>query len=206
MNIKKSGYVSILPFIFFIVYSFNVYPQTKGKELLHTLQTKFDSIKDISADFVQYTDGRKMLSGKIYYQKENKIRINLNNNILVSDGVSTWNYNKKQNKVIINNYDPNNLSVLSLRNFIDIIPSKCSVEEKNGSGNTLVLIPDSSDISFKEAVIKINSQDLIENLSILNGEGQNIKIVLSNYKLNQGLPKTLFHLNAPKGSHIIDLR
>ncbi len=206
MNTQKSRCFTVLPVILFLIYSVNVCAQAKGKDLLRSLQIKFNSLNNVSADFVQYTDGRKILSGKFYYQKENKIRINLNNDILVTDGVSTWNYDKKQNKVIINNYDSGSVSVLSLRSFIDVIPSKCSVKEKNGSGNAFVLIPDSSGISFKEAVIEVNPRDLIDNLSVLNGEGQNIKIVFSNYKLNQELPKTLFHLNAPKGSHIIDLR
>lgn len=153
---------------------------------------------------MQYTDGKKNFSGKFYYQKEHKMRIELGGITLVTDGVSTWNYNKKQNKLIIDNYDPGNNSILSLKNFIDKIPSKCTVKEK--SADEIELIADSAGLSFSRAEIKINSQNLIEELTIENKNGQNIKIKIFDYKLNPALSETLFYLNPPKGSKVIDLR
>ena len=45
--------------------------------------------------------------GKFLFKKENQLRLELKNLIIVSDGKTNWNYNKKQNKVIITNYDEN---------------------------------------------------------------------------------------------------
>ncbi len=206
MNIKNSVYYSTALILFFLFISVNTLAQENGKSLLHSLQIKFNSLNDLSASFVQYTDGKKNLSGKFFYQKENKMRIEINNIVLLTDGVSTWNYNKKQNKLIIDNYDPDNNSLLSLKNFIDVIPSKCSIKQKSGSSSVIELIPDSSELSFNNAEIKVNTQNLIDDLSINNKNGQTIKIVISDYKLNSGLSETLFHLNPPKGSKVIDLR
>ena len=206
MIIKKPVYYLIFLMVFLFSHPLNSYAQENGRDLLHSLQTKFNSLKNVSADFVEYTNGKKNLTGKFYYQKENRMRIELNNIVLVTDGISTWNYNKNQNKLIIDNYDPENNSILSLKNFIDVIPSKCSVKEKTGNRNIIELIPDSTELSFSNAEIKINSQNLIEELSINNKNGQIIKIVISNYKLNPGLSGSLFHINPPKGSKVIDLR
>ena len=206
MNFKKIKYFVIFLIITLFVYPYNLYAQDNGQKLLHSLQSKFNSLNDVSADFVQYTDGKKNLSGKLFYMKEDQIRIDLGNLVLITDGKSTWNYNKKQNKLIIDNYDPGSASILSIKNFIDVIPSKCSVMQMKNSPAIIELIPDSAGLSFSKAQIKINSEDLIENLSITNNSGQTIKILISDYKLNSGLSKSLFHLNPPKGSKVIDLR
>lgn len=204
MNLKKSVYYSTALIILFFSAFGSVSAQENGNKILHSLQTKFNSLKDLTASFVQYTDGTKNLSGKFYFMKENKMRLELGGMTLVTDGTTTWNYNKKLNKLIIDNYDPDNNSILSLKNFIDVIPSKCTVKEKN-SGE-IELTADSSGLSFSKADIKINSQNLIGELTIYNKNGQVIKINFSEYKLNPGLSGTLFHLNPPKGSKVIDLR
>ena len=66
--------------------------QTEGDKLLKALQTKFDSIEDASADFVQSHNGKKILSGVLHYKYENNLRIDTKKLLIISDGSTSWNF------------------------------------------------------------------------------------------------------------------
>ena len=74
---------------------------SQNSRLLKNLQSSFDSLKDFSADFVQLNNGKVNIEGKFFFKKENKLRLELKNLIIVSDGKTNWNYNKRQKKVIM---------------------------------------------------------------------------------------------------------
>ncbi len=81
-----------------------IYSQS-AESVLKSLQNKFDSITDLSADVTQKSNGKSSLSGKMYFKKENNLRIEFGNQTIVADGKTSWNYNKKDKKVIISDYD-----------------------------------------------------------------------------------------------------
>ena len=99
-------------FIFLLVAFFLFQPiKAQNTKLLNDLQNHFNSIKDFSADLVQLNNGKVNLEGKLFFKKENNLRLELKNLNIVSDGKTNWNYNKGQKKVIISNYDENDPSV-----------------------------------------------------------------------------------------------
>ena len=79
--------------------------QDDAKVVLKNIQDKFDSITDLSAQIIQSVNGQVNLKGKVYYKKEDHLRFEFNNILIVSDGETSWNYNEKQNKVIITDYE-----------------------------------------------------------------------------------------------------
>lgn len=191
--------------IFFSLFSISIIAQNETSTSLHKLQQKFNSLKDISADFVQSVNGQKNLTGKVFLKKENKIRLELKNLVLISNGKTTWNYNKKEKKVIISDYDDSDPSLFSLENIVDVLPSKCNV--KNEDNNIINLTPKKDEkLNFSSVNIYVNPEDLIKSLLITTTEGKMIKIEFSEYKLNEKLPDSLFSLTPPKGSKVIDLR
>ncbi len=194
-----------LSFIF-IFYSLS-FSQNSGEQLLKTLQNKFNSISNLSANFQQTVNGKVNLAGVFFYDRQNKLRLELKNLTVVSDGVTSWSYNKKQNKVIISSYDPNDHSIISLKNIIDDYPSKCSVSggEENGN-NILILKPDKPGLNFKIAKIYVNSVNLIQKIILTDDNDVQVQIEFSNYKLNQKLNNSVFTFTPPKGSKVIDLR
>ena len=181
--------------------------QNKAGEQLKALQAKFNSLSDISADFVQYTNGRENISGKFAYKKEGKLRLELKNILVVTDGKTNWSYNKKENKVVISDYDPSDPSVLSLDKFINDYPSGCSVSAGAEKGSRfLTLIPATEKHNFKSAKMFINEKDLVDKLIIEDLNGNLIKVIFSDIKTNSGLSNSKFTFNPPKGSKVIDLR
>ncbi|HSD64191.1 MAG TPA: outer membrane lipoprotein carrier protein LolA [Ignavibacteriaceae bacterium] len=182
------------------------FAQDTTDELLKSVQSKYDAQNSISVNFNKSGGTKEDFSGKLYLKKENKLRIELKNNVIVTDGQTFWNYDRKQKKVIINNYDASDPSEFSLHSFINVYPSKCDVSSgEEGDLKTLTLVPKTSELNFKTAKLYINDNNLVEKVMIENNNGKSI-ITLSGYKLNRNLPDSDFTFSPPEGIKVIDLR
>ena len=194
-------------FLIIIFFSF-ISIKAQDTHLLKKLQENFNSLKDFSADLVQLNNGKINLEGKIFFKKENNLRLELKNLIIVSDGKTNWNYNKRLKKVIISNYDENDPSVLSLKRIIFDYPSKCEVSEdtKNGE-NILILKPKiNSGINAELVKIWLNREYDISKVLVNESAGNSIEVRFSNYKINAEIPDSKFSFTPPQGTKVIDLR
>jgi outer membrane lipoprotein carrier protein len=189
-----------------ILFSFCfLYAQDKP-DLLKSVQAKYNSINTLSVNFTKTSGSRVDLSGIIFIKKKNMLRIELKNNTIVTDGQTFWNYNLKENKVIINNYDESKPTEFSLDKIILYYPSKCTVNTgEDGNLGTLTFVPKTSVLNFKSAELFINNDNLVEKIIVDDPTGK-ATINLSGYKLNQDIPDSEFTFSPPKGSKIIDLR
>lgn len=194
--------------LFILFFTVQIFPADSAEELLDSVQNKFDSITDLSADFSRITNGKTDLSGKFLFKKENKIRLELKNLLLISDGKTSWNYNKKENKVIASNYDESDPSVLSIKNIIYKYPDECSIsKEEDGNAEILVLIPGkNSGLNFNSVKLRINNNYLIEEALIEDKNNNIIELQFSNYKTNQNIAESKFSFTPPEGAEFIDLR
>lgn len=203
MNMKLNIKIGI----FTLLLITSTFAQRDAESILTTLQQKFRSTNDISAWFVQSINGKVNLKGKFFYKKENNFKLELNNLSIISNGITSWNFNKKENKVIISDYDQSDPSILSLNKFIEDYPKQCSLKLDNENGkDILVLIPKKSGMSFKSVKISVNPDDLIERMSIEDLNGSVIQIEFSHYQLDKKLSNSFFTFTPPKGSKVIDLR
>ena len=198
----------ILVITCFLIGSVGIFSfQPDGKDLLEQLRSKFDSIKDLSVEFVQKINGKTRQSGVLYYKKTNKLRINLNSLTIISDGKTSWNYNKKENKVIISNYDDTDPGIFSIDEIVYKFPSHCDVSAKVENGEKiLTLIPNSYAYNFKRIDLWLNKEDLISKVLIDDSMSGKTEILFSNYELNQNLSDSGFSFVPPEGSKVIDLR
>lgn len=172
---------------------------------LKGIQDKFSSIKDFTVNVSQ--SGSVNLKGKLSFKKENKMRLELNDVLLISDGTTNWNYNSKQNKVLITSADDTETGLLSLNAMIFDYPELCNVTETETSGKSIIVLkPKKSNLSFKEIKITANKESLIEKVEIVDTNGGKSTIVFSNYKLDQNLNDTLFSYKPAEGTSVIDLR
>lgn len=191
------------------------YTQNSGSDVLNKLQQKFNTISDLTADFNQSAasgDNKGGLTGKYFYKKKDKFRIEIKSLTITGDGKTTWNYNVKLKKYIVNNYDPNDPTNLSLDRFVFDYPSKCKVtiagiESIAGSECKVIeLTPKKSDLGFKKAKLWKDGQDLIKRILFQDQNGTVVTVDLSNIKVNQKLPDSKFTMTPPEGSKVIDLR
>ena len=181
--------------------------QTEGAKLLKRLQTKFDSIEDMSVDFKQLHNGKNIFSGLLLYKNENKIRIDTKKLLIISDGKTSWNFNKRENKVIISNYDENSSGLLSINELLYVFPKDCDISSTIADDQrVLILIPNSYTANFDKVQIWLTDDDLIGKVRIADASMGTTEVSFSNYRLNQDLSLSNFSFTPPKGSKIIDLR
>lgn len=201
---KKPLKIFLLTFLFFQLFI----GVGSAQSLLKKVQNKFNSIKDISADFVQQTNGRESLKGKIKFKQKDKIRIELRNIIIVSDGKTNWNYNKKRNKIIISSVDKENPSVFSLRKFIEEYPQLSNVSEKREKNTFILKIVPKKDsgLNFNYTELYFNTAYQIKEIFIKGAEYGSIMIMFINYKENNGFKDSIFKITPSKGTETIDLR
>ena len=189
------------------VFATITFSQNDADKVLNDLQTKFDTIKDFSVGFTQTGNGKNKLTGMLVFKKENKLRIDTKNFIIVTDGTTSWNYNKKQNKVIISNYDENDPGVFSIKELVYELPAESDIELSNENGqNVLTLTPNSYNYSFDSAKLWINEDNLISKVVLNDAAIGIVKVKFSNYQLNQNLKDSEFSFTPPEGSRIIDIR
>ncbi len=180
----------------------------QDSQLLKSLQTKYNSIEDITASFSQSSaNSPSFTPGKFYYKKGDKIRIELKNLVLISDRKTTWNYSAKKNKVIISNYDEGDPFMFSLDKFIYDYPSKCDISEGTDAAyRTLILKAKNTKLNFKEVVLWVSEKSIVNKIKIVDQNDQQTVIEFFNVKLNRNLPDSKFTFTPSKEVQVIDLR
>ena len=204
VELNRMKMINVL--FFYLLMMSSLIGQEQGDQYLKSLQDKFNSIKDFNASFNQSIDGKSSLSGKIFFKKENNFRIEFGNSTIVSDGITSWNFNKKEKKVIITDYEEDG-SLFSINFLVYQFPNQCSVTgELDGNLRKLTLTPKNRTSNLGEVILWINNNDLIEKLQTNDPASGLVELSFSNIKINQNLPLSNFQFTPPQGSRIIDLR
>jgi len=181
--------------------------QDNANDVLQNIQDKFDTINDLSADLTQSVNGNVNLKGKVYYKKENKLRFEFKNILIVSDGESAWNYNQKDNKVVITDYESEGNKILSLRQIVYEYPDDCEMSTYESEGQrVLELIPKDDTFSFNSIKLYLSNDYMITKALIDDPASGKIELDLSDYQLNKNIPDNFFQFSPPEGSKVIDLR
>lgn len=192
--------------LFLIFFSAIAFSQN-AEAVLKSLQNKFDSISTLSVDVTQKTNAKSVQTGKMFFKKENNLRIEFPNQIIVADGSTSWNYNKKNKKVIISNYDETGSGLLSINYLIYQYPSECELSlSSEGDKQILILKPKSNRNNMGVVKLYITKENLIDRAIISNKDSGTIEVLFSNYKLNQKLSDSQFTFIPPEGTAVVDLR
>jgi len=189
------------------VFAATTFSQNDADKVLNDLQTKFDTIKDLTVEFTQSGKEKNKLAGMLFFKKENKLRIITKNLIIVTDGTTSWSYNKKENKVIISSYDENDPGVFSINELVYELPDESDIELSNDNGqNVLTLTPNSYEYNFNSVKLWLSEDKLINKVELNDAAMGKIEVKFSNYQLNQNLKDSEFSFTPPEGSRIIDIR
>lgn len=196
-------YLIFLTSLFLTTLTFSQNAET----VLKSLQNKFDSISSLSVNIIQKANEKSTLTGKMFFKKENNIRVEFPNQIIVSDGKTSWNYNKKDKKVIISNYDDTDSGLLSINYLVYQYPSECNLSLNSvGDRQILILTPKSKRNNLGEVKLVIDKDNLIDKILIANQNIGAMEITFSNYSLNQKISDSQFSFTPPEGTSIVDLR
>ena len=197
----------ILASIFILTFICSGFAQENANAVLKNIQDTFNAISDLSAQITQSVNDKVNLKGKVFYKKENRLRFEFDKMLIISDGETSWNYNKKQDKVIITNYDSEGNKILSMRQILFEYPEDCELSTFEYEGKkVLELIPQDDTYGFNSVKLFIDSENLITKVLVEDPATGKIQIDLSNYQLNKNLPDSYFQFSPPEGSQVLDLR
>jgi outer membrane lipoprotein-sorting protein len=174
-------------------------------QVIKSIQKKFNSLTDISATYSQYNGSKLIVTGTFSYKKVEKVRLSFGNNMIVSDGVTNWNIDKKQKKVIISKFDKKSVSILSVNHLINVVPGDCDIVESQK--DKVVMTPKKGKmLGFKSVEITKDSRDLISSIKIEDNAKNIMKIDFSGYLLNKSLPDADFSYKPTGDYKVVDLR
>ncbi len=202
-----------LIFFLFVISSL-IFAQS-ANDVLKKIQNKFNSINNFTANFsqnyfnAQGKDAGKT-NGKFSYKRKNKFIVDLKSQLIISDGQTVWNNDKRFNRVVISNLSDDPTS-FSLEQFIFDYPPLCKSrvvkDETVASGEVLIeMIPKDQDLQFNIVKIWVSADGMVNKLEIVDRGEMRYAFQFSEIKINQDLPDSKFTFTTPKGIQVIDLR
>jgi outer membrane lipoprotein-sorting protein len=195
---------TLLTFVITIILVLTGTSSAQG-QVIKSIQKKFNSLSDISATYSQYNGSKLVVTGTFSYKKVEKVRLSFGNNMIISDGVTNWNIDKKQKKVIISKFDKKSVSILSVNNLINVVPGDCDIVE-SGKDKVVMTPKKGKMLGFKSVEITKDAQDLISSIKIEDNAKNIMKIDFSGYTLNKNLPDTEFSYKPSGDYKVVDLR
>ncbi|MFA5404341.1 MAG: outer membrane lipoprotein chaperone LolA [Ignavibacteria bacterium] len=205
--------VKYFTLIIFII-SFNILYAQDAQEIIKNVQSKYNSIKDAQATFSQYikysSGSTQSSSGTIYIQKEDKYRIESKNEVIVTDGVTSWSYSKKKKQVVIDNYkkdgntfSPNKFLFSYPENFYSDLDG---TETVSGAECYVLKLSPRHKGSVKSAKICVDKDENFIRKITINSSESSTTYTLKKITLDVGLSSSKFSFSPPEGVEVIDLR
>jgi outer membrane lipoprotein carrier protein len=184
--------------------------------LLPAIQQRYEQLDGLRATFTQeirsdFASGSTRMQGTLLLKQE-KYRVETDEQTLVTDGTTTWIYTPADQQVIINHADQD-ASTLSPETFFTDYADHYRVvrtEEvwQNGVRHRkLRLTPTSSQTLFREVTLWVRPNDpIVTRLRVTDRDGSEITISLEDIDLNPGLRASDFTFTPPEYADVVDLR
>ncbi len=205
---------------FFLVSNSALDGQTSNltvKEITQKMQDRYEMIDDASASFTKhvklgFSDIEQTYAGTIVIKKPKMVRLESENETIVTDGVTVWMYSPVNNQVIVDKYKENQNSV-SPENFLLNVPQNyyatllSEAKEKGELTATIKLVPkdDRSFIKSVKIVVEEKTWD-VRTITIDDVNDTETSYTVKDLKLNTGIPDKTFRYTPPPGVEVVDLR
>jgi len=201
----------IIRILMFLIIPIFLHAQN-ADEVIKNLQDKFATIKNLKSNFSQTIYSTQSIQpinfeGKFYYKKENSFSIAMPDRDIISDGVSIWNYDRQQKKVVISTSDSDN-TTFSLNDIIYLYPEKCDLSLlKTQEINFIVkAVPNDVALTFKEAYLTISKNFILNKIEIIDFNNIKYTFQLFDIKINTDISDTMFNFVPSVEVEVIDLR
>jgi outer membrane lipoprotein-sorting protein len=206
-------------FYIVVLWSFTIlsYGQTnnQAKALAQTVSKKYAGYSTLNSDFVLQLGGKTLQKGQVILDnKSGKYRINMQDQIILSDGKNQWTVLDEVKEVQITEI-PKDESGITPKNLFTFFTkgyqTALGAEEKLGNQTVQVLIltPTSTTKSHTKIEMRIvKSNETIQQVKVFEKNGDQYVYSLPNQKPNQkNDPATfVFSKEAFPGYEIVDLR
>ena len=184
--------------------------------LLKQMEKKYDGIKDAAVKFTQHvsygvTKAEQSFSGRLRMKKGNKYRVELEDQVIVTDGTSVWSFTKSNHQVVIDKYkeDPRSFSpdkvlVNVPQRYTATILGK---EKVQGNETTILkLIPIDPKSNLQWMKIWVDNDRMMKQIQILDISDNVTTYSIESITVNAGVADSEFTFTAPNDVEVIDLR
>lgn len=187
------------------------------KDITQKMQSHFEMIDDATASFTKhvklgFSEIEQTYTGKILIKKPTKLRLESENETVVTDGATVWLYSLVNNQVIIDKYKENQ-NTISPENFLLNLPQNyyatllSVTQEKNISLATLKLVPKDDRSFIKSVKIMIEQATWnVRTIIIQDVNDTETTYTIKDLKLNTNLSDKAFVYTPPPGVEVVDLR
>lgn len=183
------------------------YAQSNPVELLKSVQDNFKQIKDLTVGITQTVNSENAVTGRLMFKQPDSYRLELNNQIIITDGKTFWNYNKRQKKLIVDNFKKSNDNIFSIHYLLFEVPAKSNLSsDSEGGFDKLVLKSKEASFPYNTIELLIDKNKLIRQVKAIDNTGISYEILFGKYNLNQNLKKETFSFKPTEEDKIIDLR
>lgn len=179
-------------------------------EILTRFQASYQSLSSLSASFTQ-SQGDIQVQGQIILQSES-YRIESEDQILVADGETAWVWTRKDNQVLVNDYNEE-FSAYAPNTFFTQYPDQFNItvvgsELVRGiTHDVLRLIPRNRDEPVSEVMLYVRRSDSLPTRVVVRGySGETLELELSNIQRNPHVASNTFTFTPPAGATVVDLR
>lgn len=197
-----------------------VFAQTdnKAKTLLDQVSAKYDAYRTIQSDFsfsvLQAREETYEDKGTLFLNKpQQQFRIQLREQVIISDGKSTWSILKEDKEVQVSESEnstesigPNNLFTFYKKGF----GHKSLKDESFGKDilHVVELTPIEDNTNYAKIKLRINKNNHIHDVAISDKSGTRYTYTIHSLYVNHQIPATTFTFNRSEypNYEIVDLR
>ncbi len=216
---KNYPVILILIFTLWTFYAYAQYDEVLGNQLIKKTVSKYrgyDSYKvDFKYIFENRMDDEKDSQNGVFYVKGNKFRIDLDNQLIITDEKNIWTYMKEANEAQVSVYDPDDLEFAPDKIFTmwdkDYLAGYAGIYKVGERLTKLVeLTPNDKSLNYYKVKMFIdkNTGEIVKLQTFYKNQGIivtfDIKETKSNIPLNDKL--FIFDKSRYPGVNIIDLR
>ncbi|MBK9248904.1 MAG: outer membrane lipoprotein carrier protein LolA [Ignavibacteria bacterium] len=187
--------------------------QQSAEQIYSAVVKKYGSMTSLKVNFISNPGSPMKGGGIVKAKKGNKFVLDLGERILVSNGVTVWNYSKSANSVVISNFeDKGQISIEKVFfTFLQSYKASASFSEQTSTGQkltTLRLIPPTPEdmISGVKSIELGLSPKTLDVLRITITDASTQKWNVSSLKINVKFPDSTFNFTPPKGVKSVDMR
>lgn len=210
--------IKIISFI--ILISQVIFGQTRQQvnfdpeKFLREVQKNYKNFQNFIVEFTREVSssviaGKQTSNGKLFYLSQNKYRLEIDEQVIISDGETIYNYSKRANRVVItkfedNFYSPQNL----LTNIPENLKKEYSGEENFENKNVYKFhfYPSSKNLDFKNLIVWISTDKIIQKVQVEDWAGNVHIISTKKFSSNQPIKDELVKFKIPSGAKVVDLR
>ncbi len=187
-----------------------------AQDVLEKAKKKYESLADVELKFTQtvkfpVSRVEQRVNGSLQMRKGNHYRVETDDMTVVTDGQTVWSYSRNTNQVLIDRFvmddqtfSPERILTAAPEDFSAVILGK----EKVGGQQTLVLkLLPTTEGYVKSLKLWIGESDyLTRKAEIVDANDKETTYVVSDVRVDSGIPESRFTMKVPEGAEVVDLR